>query len=43
VEYIIGIVIKIIDFIFSTMLDGYLYIKELFKERKKNKGKRKNQ
>lgn len=36
-ECIIGIVIKVINFILSTMLDGYLYTKEFVKERKKNK------
>lgn len=36
-DYIVGIVIKVINFILSIMLDGYLYIKDFIKERKKNK------
>ncbi len=36
-DILIGIIIKVINFILSTMLDGYLYTKEFIEERKKNK------
>lgn len=36
-EYIIGILIRVMNFILSVIPDGYLYIKKFLKERKDNK------